>query len=227
MLFLVYINDLPTSIKCNVRLYADDVILYPTIHTLTNCISLQQDLNTLFHWATTWNMSFNPDKCKYIKITLKHNTISYNYTMSNAKIKEVSTAKYLGVTINKHLTWSNHIDNIYHKALSAKAFLQRNLTSYPPNIKLLCYITMVRSILEYASPVWSPYTKQDINRLEKVQHQSARFIMGDHLSYSSVSDMLKDSSCQAWNIADQMPASSSFIRLSITLSVYLLMILLH
>ena len=156
LLFLVYINDLPTSIKCNVRLYADDAMLYSTIHTLTDCISLQQDLNTLFHWATTWNMSFNPDKCEYMKITLKHNTISYNYTMSNAKIKEVSTAKYLGVTINNHLTWSNHIDNICHKALSVKSFLQCNLTSCPPNIKLLCYITMVRSILEYASPVWSP-----------------------------------------------------------------------
>ena len=50
---------------------------------------------------------------------------------------------------------------------------------------------MVRSILEYASPVWSPYTKQDINRLEKVQRQSARFIMRDYSSCSSVSDMLK------------------------------------
>ena len=73
LLFLIYINDLPTSIKCNVRLYADDAMLYSTIHTLTDCISLQQDfLNTLFHWATTWNMSFNPDKCEYMKITLKH-----------------------------------------------------------------------------------------------------------------------------------------------------------
>ena len=77
-----------------------------TIHTLTDCINLQQDLNTLSHWATTWNMSFNPDKCEYMKITLKHNTVSYNYTLNNAKIKEVSSAKYLGVTINNHLTWS-------------------------------------------------------------------------------------------------------------------------
>ena len=50
---------------------------------------------------------------------------------------------------------------------------------------------MVRPILEYASRVWSPYTKQDINILEKVQRQSARFIMGDYSSCSSVSDMLK------------------------------------
>ena len=86
---------------------------------------------------------------------------------------------------------SNHFNNICQKALPVKDVLQRNLTSCPPNIKLPCYITVVKFILEYASPVWSPYTKQDINRLEKVQCQSARFIMGGYSSYSSVSDMLK------------------------------------
>ena len=127
----------------------------------------------------------NPDKCarEYLKITLKHNTLSYNYTMNNIKIREVLSAKYLS---NGHLTWSNHIDNICNKALSVKAFLQQNLTSCPPNIKprkLLCYTTMIRSILVQC--MWSPYTKQDINKVERVQCQSARFIMGDYSSYSS------------------------------------------
>ena len=60
-------------------------------------------------------MSFNPDKCEYMKIALKHNTISYNYTMSNAKIKEVSTAKYLGVTINNHLTLCQSVQWLFIK----------------------------------------------------------------------------------------------------------------
>ena len=50
---------------------------------------------------------------------------------------------------------------------------------------------MLRSILEYASAVWSPYTKQDINKVERVQRQSARFIMGNYSSYSSVSNMIE------------------------------------
>ena len=43
--------------------------------------------------------------------------------------------------------------NITSKALSVKAFLQRNLKSCPTLIKLKCYNTMIRPILEYASPV--------------------------------------------------------------------------
>jgi len=52
---------------------------------------------------------------------------------------------------------------------------------------------MIWPILEYASPVWSPHTRKDIEQLEQVKRQSARFIMAD---YSRVSDMLSLSSLE-------------------------------
>ena len=42
------------------------------------------------------------------------------------------------------------------------------------------YISSVRSILDYGQIVWDPYLKQDVERLEKVQRQAARFIAGDY-----------------------------------------------
>ena len=53
--------------------------------------------------------------------------------MNNAKIKEVSSAKYFGITINNHLTRSNHINNIFHKVLSVKIFLQHTKSKFLPN----------------------------------------------------------------------------------------------
>ena len=44
---------------------------------------------------------------------------------------------------------------------------------------------------------WSPYTKQDINKVERVQLQSARFVMGDYSSYSNVSNMIETLSLQS------------------------------
>ena len=44
LLFLMYINDLPTCIQNKVRLYADDVLIYSYINSKDDCISLQQDL---------------------------------------------------------------------------------------------------------------------------------------------------------------------------------------
>ena len=49
---------------------------------------------------------------------------------------------------------------------------------------------MIRPILEYANTVWSPYTKKDIAKIERVQRQSARFIMADYSHHSSVTNML-------------------------------------
>jgi len=48
---------------------------------------------------------------------------------------------------------------------------------------------MIRPILEYANPVWSPHTQRDIDKLEQVQRQSARFIMADFSRFSSVTNM--------------------------------------
>ena len=64
LLFLCYINDLPENISSKVRLYADDVLLYSTINTKEDCLTLQEDLNTFQLWANKWQMMFNPDKCE-------------------------------------------------------------------------------------------------------------------------------------------------------------------
>ena len=47
VLFLIFINDLPDNIRSSVRLFADDCVLYRTIHSLQDCLTLQEDLTSL------------------------------------------------------------------------------------------------------------------------------------------------------------------------------------
>ena len=56
----------------------------------------------------------------------------------------------------------------------------------------MAYISLVRSLLEYGAIIWDPYTQSDINRLERIQRQAARFISGDYQSRTpgSMSNML-------------------------------------
>ena len=138
-------------------------------------------------------MCFNPEKSEHMKITHKHNPILFNYTLKNQPIKEVSSSKYLGITITNKLTWSTHINNITNKALPIKAFLQRNLIrSCPSHIKLQCYTTMIRpTYIRICQHCLVPlHTKKDISKIERVQRQSARFIMADYSRHSSVTNML-------------------------------------
>ena len=47
ILFLIFINDLPNNIKSSVRLFVDDCVLYMNIHSLHDCLILQEDLDSL------------------------------------------------------------------------------------------------------------------------------------------------------------------------------------
>ena len=44
LLFLIFSNDLPESITSSVKLFADNCLIYRTIHSTNDAILLQEDL---------------------------------------------------------------------------------------------------------------------------------------------------------------------------------------
>ena len=134
-----YINDLPSSIHSNIRLYADDALVYRSINSHEDSEILQQDLVSLCNWSHKWLMPFNPTKCEYLKITNKVYSIQSHYYLDGTLIKETDHIKYLGVCIDNKLTWNKHIDSTVIKATIVKNLLQRNLKHCPVQAKqLLC-----------------------------------------------------------------------------------------
>ena len=99
------------------------VFLYNTIDTKEDCLILQEDLNTLQLWANKWQMMFNPEKCELIRITNTKLPILYDYNILKKKIKVASSVKYLGVYIDEHLTWKEHVKHTISKANTWRAFL--------------------------------------------------------------------------------------------------------
>ena len=57
--------------------------------------------------------------------------------------------------------------------------------------KELCYRTLIRLILDYASVVWDSFTEENIQRLEMVQRRAARMVFSDYRLTSSISPMLQ------------------------------------
>ena len=89
-LFLPFINDLVKPAKhSQVRLFADDCVLYRNVKTQEDCELLQEDLKNLEKWEEKWSMSFNPDKCNSISITRKINKITHTYSLHNQERKHV------------------------------------------------------------------------------------------------------------------------------------------
>jgi ribonuclease P/MRP protein subunit RPP40 len=69
LLFLPFINDLPSEVISNTRLFADDCILYREIKGHNDCSILQEYLARLTNWEETWGMDFHPEKCCTLSIS--------------------------------------------------------------------------------------------------------------------------------------------------------------
>ena len=170
LLFLCHINDLPLAVSLQVRFFADDCLLYRKIKS-------QNDLIELEKWATKWGMRFNAKKCYIMSI---NNKSSHFYSLCDHILQQVNENPYLGITLTENLKWTSQITKTTKKANSTLAFLRRNLRSFPLDCRKSAYTTLVRSLLDYGSIIWDPYLKQDIDKLERVQKQAARFITGDY-----------------------------------------------
>ena len=92
----LYINDIPDMIESNIRLFADDTIMYLNVSNQTDFQVLQSDLSKLETWESEWLMAFNTDKCEVIRITYKKKSTLFNFTLHGVGIKETDSAKYLG-----------------------------------------------------------------------------------------------------------------------------------
>ena len=179
-LFLLYINDISEGIQSQIKLFADDCLVYRNVQTSVDQQILQQDLNTLMKWAEKWQMKFN---IKSVIISCKSQTIVikstvYVYTMDGTPLMTTEQYNYLGVQLHHKLSWEPHIDYICSKANRTLGFLQRNLQHCPTHLQELAYKQFVLPVLEYCSPMWDPHHQKHISKLEMVQHRAARFVLG-------------------------------------------------
>ena len=192
LLFLLYINDLPDSVRSKTRLFADDSLLYRKIKSADDSAILQEDLNRLQQWEQDWMMSFNPSKCEVLHITRKKSHIKTAYILHGQTLAVTKSGGYLGVTVSDDLSWNEHVNKATKKANNSLAFIRRNLASCPQTTKAQAYQSLVRPSLDYASSAWDPHTQGCVRQLEAVQRRAARFVKGDYRTTSSTSQMIKD-----------------------------------
>ena len=187
ILFLVYINDIKSGVTSDMRLFADDSIIYRTINTDEDHRILTEDLHKLQTWATKWQMIFKPEKCFVMNITNKRNPSFHTYSMRGTPLSVVRSWKYLGVIIDDKLNFNEHCEKTLKRAYSSLAIIQRTLYAAPIECKKIAYQSLVRPKLEYASSAWNPQTKTKIKQLEQVQNKAARFVTKSYDRDTSVS----------------------------------------
>ena len=150
-------------------------------------VKLQDDLNKLFQWSCNWGMDFNTKKCKVLSVARIKSIDDRDYYLGGIKLDCVDVA----MLVRHNLSWKNHVNAISSKAHKMLNILYRTCKDINDiRTKKLLYIAWVRLCLEYASVVWSPHTKRNINNIEQVQPRATRFILGrDYSEYEHLSKL--------------------------------------
>ena len=112
VLFLIFINDITEHIDSQIRLFADDCLVYRIIHSPEDHITLQKGLTMLTNWAEKWQMEFNIHKCKMMQITTCLDISGFTYTMNNIPLEFVDQHNYLGVCLHRKLSWKLHVNQV-------------------------------------------------------------------------------------------------------------------
>ena len=106
LLFVLYINDLPNSIKHNIcKLFADDLKIIANANKYSE---LCHDLSKLEEWESLWLLRFNTEKCKVMSIECNNNPKNV-YSLDNSILSSVDIEKDLGVITSNNLGWEDHI----------------------------------------------------------------------------------------------------------------------
>ena len=165
----------------------------------------QNDLNRLSMWESQWDMEFNPPKCQVVRVTTARKAINTVYRLHGQVLDVVTSAKYLGVDISGGLSWNSHIDRITGNANRTLGYIKRNIKTKNPKVRETAYNTLVRPQLEYAAPIWDPYTKEKTHQLEKIQRRAARWTTSNYDYRSSVTAMLDQ---LGWRTLEQRRADA-------------------
>lgn len=176
-LFNLYINDLPRARGTELALFADDTAIL--CHNRNKNIlhkQMQRHIDLIEDWMSKWHLELNPNKCQAISFTRKlppSRLIILNHT-----VEWENTAKYLGVILDKNLTWKRHISHVRSKMQTAFQKISKLIFNRKINCKnkTILYKAFVRPIATYAAPVWASAAKTNLSLVESKQNYFLRLI---------------------------------------------------
>ena len=187
IMFLVYINDISSSIVSTTKLYADDTSLLHRITDINSKIELQNDLNTIDKWSEQWAVTFNPSKSHALHISRKrehYNT--HDYIFQNRTIENVNEHTHLGLIWNSECNWKNHLIALGKRGSQRVDILRSLKYRLDRNTLEIIYKSFIRPIFEYASVVWhnAPRLEKYCTKLEQLQLDAARTVTGTNRNAS-------------------------------------------
>ena len=175
LLFLIFCNDLHLKLeftKC--ILFADDTTIYysnKNVHLLI--ASIEHDLEILNDWFKANKLTLTEKKSVsiFFKSTMSDKLwIPDSLTIENSCITFVDYTKFLGVWIDKNLTWTAHTNRVILKLQRNAHMLYRSKNLLSAHAKKILYFAQIYSHISYGLSVWGPMIKdRTMKKIQRIQ----------------------------------------------------------
>ena len=185
LLFLIYVNDLPTSHHKQTSLsqFANDTAQWAfslNIHIAAKL--LQQDLLKLAMWCAKWRIKLNPTKTKVIifsRSILARKT-ELKLKLFGETLKIYPQVKFPGIAFNSQLNFKKHFEEILDRCYTRYHRLRLLVSKkWRPSSATIVqiYKQCVRPIFEYGSLSTITASDHIISKIQRLQNKFIRLAL--------------------------------------------------
>lgn len=195
LLFTLFINSISQGLSSSYHLYADDLQIYTQacLEDLPAAISLiNVDMARIGDWSSRFGLLVNPTKTQVTIIGSARTVSKINWaslpqvSFLSSNIPFSRDVKNLGIYIDSNLSWNKQLQEVSRKLFASAGSLRRLRNFLPTNTKIALAQSLLLPILDYADVSYLDLTQEQLDKLERLQNLSIRFIFGlrkyDHVS---------------------------------------------
>ena len=147
LLFLLYVNDMASAVRCKLLLYADDSALIASGKNVADIESLSSELEYVSNWLIDNKLSLHLGKTQSILFGTKRRLstgVKLNVICNGNVIESKSNVTYLGVTLDQFLSGEIIASNILYKSSNKLKFLYRNAGKFNLETKKLLISALIQ-----------------------------------------------------------------------------------
>ena len=197
LLFLIYINDMPTATEMKPILFADDTTLILSGKDADNLIdNTNRELKKVGQWFEDNCLTLHPQKTNYMIFNYKtRHKFDGKIELQKTKLERIGKGqkeegtKFVGIWIDEELSWKLHSDHVKRKVVGNLPFITLNKHILPIATRKILYNALIKPYMEYGITIWGGrHTKQ----MEKLQKKCIRQVTATKNFIAHTTPMFRD-----------------------------------
>ena len=180
LLFLLYINDLPSAADLKCAIFADDTNLLTTGSNPQEVIAkLNKELSSISEFFKANKLKLNAKKTKMVcfrKKSAPAGLLQMSVKLDGEELNFEEEAVFLGLTLDSTLNWEKHCAKVANKISRNNSLINKVKNLLPPSSLKLLYNSFIQPHILYGLPAWGGCSGRNKQRIIKIQKRAIRTV---------------------------------------------------